>query len=684
MTLTTRQFELLTHVLEGDGYKTMAALAGRLGVSKRTVQRELEAILASLTDAGNLIEIKSGNGVRFHGNREQRAHLMNKMARLDKLRPVYSQEERAFAILLRLLIETQPQKIYSFTRCLGIAETTVGSDLNTCEKWLAEKGVPLFRKPGVGIYVDADEWQRRRALIRLYYEQEDYHKRKNDENQYLMRLPDGFDARKLFPPLQMERIERLLDGITALEGMIQNDRGRKALALHLSLLLLRVSQGAGMQKPGNLVQDDAAGSLADTLLAALEENFGVQIPGGERLYLASVLHSAQGLRGLSDEDAEKQAGRIAERMIMHAEARTGVMIDPNAGFAEALKRHLVPTIARLSMGLDIRNPILEDVKAHYGALYELAQECAGVLREELHTEVPDSEIGYLAVHLGVALEDSRSYSSRRCRAIVCCPSGMVTAQLLSLRIKREFSDIEVKDVVSTAKLKNEQLERDNIEMIISTVQLPEVRLPSVQVSPFLSDSEKDAVWQLLKICRNEPQKKQSGVRLSDLATTLSKTRHVIDTILQVLSNLFLWEGAHIADIEGLARRVADYTQRAPEEAETVYADLCEREKYGSTVTPDGETMLLHCRTDGVSEAWFGVIRPEPGETSETGGTLRTVLVMLAPKDAPKQALETLGAISQEVIENKGFMHVLRSGDRQACHDAVERVLNGYYCEITNQ
>lgn len=682
MTLTTRQYELLYLALEGDGYKTMAALAERLGLSKRTIQRELEAVTACLGEDGRLIEVKSGSGVRFCGSREQRAHLLKKMGGPEKLRPVFSQEERVAAILMRLLMETQPQKIYSFTRNLGITDTTVGSDLNHCEKWLAENGVPLVRKPGVGIYVEADEWLRRRALVRLYYEQAESHKYKLDNKApALCGIPDAFDSRKLFPPVFLSQIERLLDSIPELAGMIQNDRGRKALALHLYLLLLRVSQGAGIEEQAGVCAYAAAGSLANILICALEAHFSIRIPNGERFYLSSVLQSSQGLSGISDRESERQAARIAERMILRAQARTGVMIDPAAGFTEALQRHLVPTIARLSMGLDIRNPILEDVKAHYGELYDLAQECAKELVDELHTEVPDSEIGYLAVHLGVALEDSRSYSSRRCRAIICCPSGMVTAQLLSLRIKREFSDIEVKDVVSTAKLDSAQLERDSIEMIISTVQLPQVDLPSVQVSPFLTDPEKDAVWQLLKACKSEPPKTGAGVQLSDLATTLARTRTAIDTILQILSGLFLWEDGDLADMPGLIARIARHTAGTPQLAAAVQADLCEREKLGSTITPDGETMLLHCRTEGISQAWLGIVRAKEGQTAVLP---KLALIMLAPREAQKQTLETLGAISRALVEEPAFIKTLRRGDAQSCHHTVEKILNTYYCEITNQ
>lgn len=558
--LTTRQYEILTFVLRTDDFITMSGIAARFRLSTRTVQREMETIDGYLGCDSRLIEKKTGYGVRFCGEEADRQRMLGEMRSLSHLRPVYSQQERVAAVLLALLMEGEPRKIYTFTRSLGVAETTVGTDLNLCEKWLEENGIALVRKPGVGVYVEADEWQRRQALVRLYYEHANGGRRQDKAVRIpYEKLPNRLNAKRLFEPEKIEQIDRMLDEVRPLKGLIQNDRSRRALVVHLYLILLRVCQGAGIaEEAGQTEPGDPTAKLAEALIDGLEQQFSMRIPRGERAYLAMLLRTTKGLGGISSEEADRQAERIASGMIHMAEARTGVMIDPNGGFSEALKKHLVPTITRLSMGMDIRNPILDDIKQHYGTLYSLARDCACVIEDELHVSVPDSELGYLAVHLGVALEDSRSYYSRRCRAIVCCPSGMVTAQLLALRVNREFPDIETTDVVSTANLDYAQLMQNGVEMIISTVALADERIPHVQVSPFLTDAEKDAVWQLLKCCKNEPHRQPEHASLADLATSLARTRSVIDTILEVLSNLFV-------ETDEASETVGDLIERAARE-----------------------------------------------------------------------------------------------------------------------
>lgn len=683
--LTTRQYEILTFVLQTDNYVTTSSIAERFRLSARTVQRELDVIDIYLGADERLIEKKTGYGIRFCGKEADSRRVLGNIGGIPNLRPVYSQQERVAAILLALLMEGEPRKIHAFTRSLGVSETTVGTDLDLCESWLKENGINLVRKPGVGVYVEADELQRRQALVRLYYSHTGGGQKNGACIQY-EKLPRTTNVRLMFDPAKVERIDRVVGETSQLKGLIQNDRNRKALVVHLYLILLRVGQGAGIDDEAvkKLPTNDPTLPLAEALIGRLEEAFDIRIPQGERVYLAMLLHTTKGLGGVSSEEADLQATRIASRMIHMAEARTGVMIDPNGGFLEALKKHLVPTIMRLSMGMDIRNPILDDIKQHYGTLYQLARECACFIEDELNVSVPDSELGYLAVHLGVALEDSRSYYSRRCRAIVCCPSGMVTAQLLALRVNREFPEIETADVVSTANLDYEQLLQNSVEMIISTAPLADERIPSVQVSPFLTDEEKDAVWRLLKSCKNIPHASSEHASLADLATTLAKTRSVIDTILTILSNLFIDADDASKTVGDVIDSVIARTAASADVAGLFRDDLYERERYGSTITADQRTMLLHCRTNGVNQVWFGVIRPKKLYYQYRNETihLETVLVMFAPKDATRQTLGTLGSISRAVVENDTFMETLRTGDWKACYAAVEKVLNTYYNEIT--
>ena len=90
----------------------------------------------TLDAEGTVLETRAVTDISIQKIEEARLRLLASMRELNRLRPVFSQNERVFAVLLALLTSDEPRKIYTFTRELGVTETTVGQDLNLCEKWL--------------------------------------------------------------------------------------------------------------------------------------------------------------------------------------------------------------------------------------------------------------------------------------------------------------------------------------------------------------------------------------------------------------------------------------------------------------------------------------------------------------------------------------------------------------------
>lgn len=682
MEITTRQRAILELILDTDGFITLGSIADSLGLSARTVQRDLGAFPKRLGSFSGLIEKKSANGVRFCGDAKQRQSLRSHIADHTELRPSYSQNERMTGILYTLLTDGEPHKIYALSKAFGVTEATISADLDKCEKWFDGSKLKLMRKPGVGVYIDADEWQRRRALMGLYYGSME----ENGSADHAFRQPAAALG-ALFETNLLDSVKLALEETDREEQLILNDRSRTALMIHLYLIVRRVRDGASITVPfPNLSNDDGARQLAGRLVKKLEQYCGTPIPEGETEYLTAILMAAQGLRGFGSESSILKAKNMADKIIRIAEAKTGLIIEPESGFYKALVNHLVPTIERLNMNMQIRNPMLKEIQTHYGSLYELAKTCAAVIEDELMLPVPDSEIGYIAIHLGVALEDSRSSYIRRCRAVVCCPSGIVTAQLLALRVNREFPDIEIVNSISTANIDCKRLQENGVEMIISTVPIEDAGIPCAVVSPFLQDSEKDDVWKILKVCKMEPPKERMYVKLSNLAASLTETKAYIDAILQILGNLFVWRDNGCTTVAELVQKTASHMASTPEQKSMLADDLFAREQFGSTVTENNHTMLLHCRSAAADRLWLGIVTPKWFVHSHNMQEIRlkTILVMVAPKECPRQSLEAISAISRAVVEEGWFIDALRAGDKVDCYAAVEKILTAFYHSITKR
>lgn len=69
----------------------------------------------------------------------------------------------------------------------------------------------------------------------------------------------------------------------------------------------------------------------------------------------------------------------------------------------ALPDHIQFALYRLQNGLEIVNPFLFEIQTLYPREYELASRAAAMIAHTFHLQVPDSEIGFLALHIHAAI-----------------------------------------------------------------------------------------------------------------------------------------------------------------------------------------------------------------------------------------------------------------------------------------
>ena len=111
-----------------QGWVTAAALAESIGVSRRTVLRELPAVEQA---AGAHFVRNPGKGLLLDEAPERRDALRTQLNSGD--RKELSRAERRQQLLTRLLSEQEPCKTAVLARALGVSESTLSADLDELE-----------------------------------------------------------------------------------------------------------------------------------------------------------------------------------------------------------------------------------------------------------------------------------------------------------------------------------------------------------------------------------------------------------------------------------------------------------------------------------------------------------------------------------------------------------------------
>ena len=267
-----------------------------MGVSKRTVPRELEYVDSALKGSGIRFLSRTGVGVWLEGEAEARARFFGKLESGDDDYDVSNREQRRRRLLLEMLKEKGIKKLFYYSNQFGVSEATISSDLASVEGWLGQYGLTVNRRPGSGVAVEGSEENYRRAIRAFISENMDTHafreayeeaEDKGPPYQFLKKSSIG-------RILNDEIMERVVDCILAVDSarfLTLTKNSYMGLIIHISIAVNRILQNevieADERWKENIREDEDYG-LAKAIVAELEEEFGIGIPEVEVSYICQI------------------------------------------------------------------------------------------------------------------------------------------------------------------------------------------------------------------------------------------------------------------------------------------------------------------------------------------------------------------------------------------------------------
>src|SRR5699024_6537037 len=202
---------------------------------------------------------------------------------------------------------------------------------------------------------------------------------------------------------------------------------------------------------------------------------------------AEVYFIAKLLLGLSIGNYKKDAFphknqllKAINHVIINFEELTNSMIETKSIVSQNLYNHLVPTYYRLLFNIPITNPLLETIKREYEDIFIIVEKILYPVEDVLNYLLPDEEIGYITLHIGASLDKRSFYYTARKTAIIVCPNGIGTSNLIKNELTNLFPDINFKGVFSPELIMRK--EYHNYDIIFSSTLL-DVEHPLFIIKP---------------------------------------------------------------------------------------------------------------------------------------------------------------------------------------------------------
>ena len=696
MEFTPRIQQILRIMLNSRGPVNKQDIADDIGVSKRTVQREFEYLELCIKKYGLKLENHKGKGVEIKGSPENIEKLREDLG--DQQYPdAADRDGRRRRLLFELLRDRTPHKLFYYSQMLGVSEATAGNDMDALYPWLEESRLGIVKRPGYGVILEGDERDYREAMRRFIEEtagQSDAYSSGDITGEiFAEALLDAADSGiySLLEGDTVRRVDKVLRGLNEPKILQLADSAYAGLVIHISIVIERLQQGAALKsvppEMGNLeFWDDY--DLAVRILEAMEKEFEISIPRGELSYV--LLHIRGAKMAYTGEEQEFPADLGDDRLLPMIDRMIDVYnkdianeLKEDEEFLRGLLVHLRPVLVRLSTGLRIHNPILEDIKEEYADIFEACRRAAQVITEETGYEVNEEEVGFLAMHFGAAQErvrENKQYT-RKVNIGIVCASGFGVARLMMTRLKDKLGDKAILKAYGKGEINKYVI--TGTDFFVSTMNLDQLPVDYLQVSPLIPPKD------LYKI--EYKLEDYSHIRRDTTETPfnrrLDEAYFLIREIKSIIRRYKRMETSENIRFRELLQFMTMQVTDSLHAAAALRDGIEERERLNSQIFPELGIALLHCRSGAVREPVF--ISCTPRGTGNFKDPyfkgIRAALLMVMPVDDDrKMHMEVLGSISGSMVTNPFFLKTIKTGREDEIRAELARELKCFFFDYLDR
>ena len=187
------------------------------------------------------------------------------------------------------------------------------------------------------------------------------------------------------------------------------------------------------------------GEIINTDQVNIEKEF-VPVQGEKKEAYQQLLNKVdEAVIGLSEEIIAMVASNLEENLNEHI----------HIGLAD----HIAFSLKRIKDGMDLTNPFLAETKTLYTEEYKLAQKAVEMIEERFEVDIPDSEAGFITLHIHGARENSGVSKTLKYTSVI---NKMVKRVEEKLGHKLSYESLNYARLVNHLRFALERIEKDEV------------------------------------------------------------------------------------------------------------------------------------------------------------------------------------------------------------------------------
>ncbi|MBT2758206.1 transcription antiterminator [Mesobacillus foraminis] len=501
--LSARMTAILRELMRAKTFVTGEYLANFIQVSSRTIRNEIKELETLLAANGGVLKSIRGTGYQLAVTDENKFRSFLQ-ANLDETGPGEQAaptmpEERVHFLIKRLLLAEGYIKIDDLADEMFVSKSTIQNDLRDVKKILEKYKIMLDKRPNYGLKLKGDELNLRFCMSEYVFNRIGTHPAINNIGVSILTEAELADIREI-----------ILAQINP-AGIVLSDVGLNNLVIHIAIAYKRIQNGNYVslsQKELDEVTKQKEYRVAAAIIGEIASKLDVVFPVSEIAYIAIHLLGTRMTvsPSLEEESAENvvepRLQDLTRKILDLVDKKLSLGISQDLELITALCLHLKPAINRFRYEMNLRNPMLAEIKENYPIAFEAGVIAGTVIKDELGIEINEHEIGYIALHIGAAME-RRKMANQPKNCLIVCASGMGSARLLSYKLQSEFgSKLNIIGTSEYYKLRETPLH--NIDLIISTIPIRDsLPIPVVEVNTFLGGKDLKKIEEAIRAVKDQ-------------------------------------------------------------------------------------------------------------------------------------------------------------------------------------
>ena len=688
--LTKRQSNILSVVMQKNHGVTIDELVNSIGVSRRTIYRDLSEIKPILKDKG-VSFVKDGNIYYLKSESEDS---LVELKKEFQILPDMDSTQRKNLLVIMLLLENDYQKITTFAYDLNVSKNTVINDLMDINKIFSEYSIELIREKSKGIRVKGQEEKRRELLCSMLM---------NSFNKYnffeILKKDQITNDNSLFKILSFNLLKRcyksIIDNFNT-EPVSDLQLLQSIFMLYISVV--RIKSDCFISEVHVSKIDIISQQKVQKILSTL---IGKTAPIKEILYATQYFRYSSSKWDPLNVDSKEEAD--INRKIFEFVRRVSVQFhfnfEANNTFINGITKHIKNLVKDQRNQLpDLKIETLESIKNRFPKLFEII---TSEWNRVFEIKITKTEVELILLYFASAyMNNSENDKTHNVSILIVCENGIGTSAILKKRLEKYFPSIRKIDVSKISQLDKKEI--INHDVILSTLKLENFPKDYLQISPLLFPDEiskireyvqrniidNDDIYNERPI--NESVREEELLKIDDAKNKFNYLVYVTETAKAIFDNFLNVNIAEdIATIETLIYYIINNLKTTIVENKLdVINALIYRKNLAPIAIPDTGIALLHASKNSIKMPCFRIYNLSSPikmiNMSYQPEEINRVILLLGNEDDSQIQSKLLGIVSSLLVMSSETLKIMKDGDEEEIKKLLASQLLNYLIKLTQR